>query len=86
MRLSGGGFYEYQSDFARKYFFEGKAEGKAVGRAELLLKLLRLRGFVVPEGLQRDISGCTDIDRLDRWAGRLLTANSLADVFADDAP
>jgi hypothetical protein len=35
--------YEYQSDFARKYFAEGKAEGQVEGRAGLLLKLLQLK-------------------------------------------
>jgi hypothetical protein len=94
--------YEYQSDFARKYYYQGKEEGqaegkaegqaegeaagKALGRAELLLKLLRLRGFVVPDELQTRIFACRDIERLDRWAERLLAAGSLADVFADDAP
>ncbi len=78
--------YEYQSDFARKYYSEGKAEGKAQGRAELFLKLLRLRGFVVPDELERRVGACSDGERLERWAGRLLTAHSLEDVFADELP
>ena len=82
--------YEYQSDFARKYYFEGKAEGKAegevAGRATLLLKLLRLRGFVVPEELERRISACADSERLELWAGRLLSAQSLGEVFGAELP
>jgi len=86
--------YEYQSDFARKYYFEGKAEGKVEGKAEgkvegearLLLKLLRLRGFVVPEELERRISGCGDSERLELWAGRLLSAPSLGEVFGAELP
>jgi predicted transposase YdaD len=43
--------YEYQSDFARRYYgqgkaegrMEGRAEGKTEGRMELTLKLLALR-------------------------------------------
>ena len=78
--------YEYQSDFARKYYFEGKAEGKVEGEARLLLKLLRLRGFVVPEELERRISGCGDSERLELWAGRLLSAPSLGEVFGAELP
>jgi hypothetical protein len=39
--------YEYQSDFARRYFGEGKAEGliegRMEGRVELILELLARR-------------------------------------------
>jgi flagellar biosynthesis/type III secretory pathway protein FliH len=33
-KLMSTGNYEYQSDFARKYFGQGKAEGKAEGEAK----------------------------------------------------
>jgi len=54
--------------------------------AQLLLKLLRLRGFVVPEALEQRIAACQDIACLERWAGRLLTAGSLAEVLSDELP
>ena len=77
--------YEYQSDFARKYFSEGKLEGKAegtiAGEALLLLKLLRFKGFPVTPALQARVEGCHDVAQLDLWAQRVLTAASLADVF-----
>jgi len=35
--------YEFQSDFARKYFARGEARGRDEGRAEMILELLRER-------------------------------------------
>ncbi len=71
--------YEFQSDFARGYF----AEGKSVGKAETLLKLLQLRGFIVPEAEQGRVLACRDLDRLDAWVARVLTARDLDEVLAD---
>jgi hypothetical protein len=44
------------------------------------------RGFLVPEDLERRISACTDSDRIELWAGRLLSARSLDEVFGDELP
>ncbi|MCB9705499.1 MAG: hypothetical protein H6711_26750 [Myxococcales bacterium] len=80
--------YQYQSDFARKYFAEGeakgKAEGKAEGEARLLLKLLELRGFAVSDELRRRVLECTECAVIETWAGRVLTAKSLDEVFAEE--
>ncbi len=76
--------YEYQSDFARRYFgagkAEGMAEGRAEGKAELLVKQLRLRfGGLSTEARER-VAAATN-EELDRWAERILTAESLDDVL-----
>ena len=71
--------YEYQSDFARKYFYEGKAEGEA----KLLLRFLRRKGFVVDAATEARVTGCKDTEQLNTWADRILTATSLDEVFAD---
>jgi hypothetical protein len=73
--------YEYQSDFARKYFAEGKAEGKTEGQAEVLLKLLELKGFVLSQEDRERILGCRDVDQLSAWVDRVLAAASLSDVL-----
>jgi hypothetical protein len=77
--------YEYQSDFARKYFAEGKAEGQAEGRAEgsarLLLKLLQLKFGPLPESVIGRVHSA-GIEELDRWGERVLSAQSLEDVLA----
>ena len=81
--------YEYQSDFARKYYTAGRAEGKAEGEAEGeargavkgLLLALELKGFAIPERLREHIQACMDLQVLDTWYQRVRTASSLADIF-----
>ena len=79
--------YEYQSDFARKYISIGKAEGiaegEARGKAQTLLKLLHVKGLAVPAELTARVESCQDLDQLDRWIERVLTATTLDEVFAD---
>ncbi|MEC7523231.1 MAG: hypothetical protein VYE22_25350 [Myxococcota bacterium] len=60
---------------------EGRTEGRAQGRIDILLKLLRLEfGEPGPETVARVRAG-SEL-KLDHWAERILTAGSLADVFA----
>lgn len=54
--------YEYQSSFARRYLSEGKAEGKAGGRAESVVVVLESREFHVGADLRAQIV-------LVRWIG-----------------
>ncbi|MBK9752160.1 MAG: hypothetical protein IPO88_01410 [Nannocystis sp.] len=78
--------YEFQSDFVRKYFYGGKAEGltegKAAGKAEVLLKLLRRKFTAVDAAYEARVLACSDVDQLDAWAERVLDADSVAAVFA----
>jgi hypothetical protein len=71
------GTYEYQSDFARRYFFQGKTEGEA----KALLAVLAARGIEVPAEARARITGCTDLDQLDTWVRRAATASSIGDLF-----
>lgn len=71
------GTYEYQSDFARRYFSEGKAEGEA----KALLAVLAARGIEVPAAARDRITGCTDLNQLDAWIRRAATAHSIEDLF-----
>jgi hypothetical protein len=68
--------YEYQSDFARRYYGQGKAEGKAEGRVEIILKLLALRFGLLTEAIQARVHGAQDA-QLDAVAERVLTAQTL---------
>ncbi|HEX2570633.1 MAG TPA: hypothetical protein VH877_13840 [Polyangia bacterium] len=92
-----GGKYEYKSDFARTYFAEGeakgraegeakgRAEGEAKGRAEgevrALLALLTARGIAVDPSTRDRILGCTDLEQLERWIVRAATAMSVHEVL-----
>jgi predicted transposase YdaD len=83
------GNYEYQSDFARKYYGEGKVEGEAKGKAEgeakgearALLKIFARRGLQVTDTQRAQILATTDLPTLDRWIDRALDATVAADVF-----
>ncbi|MFE1069688.1 MULTISPECIES: hypothetical protein [Streptomyces] len=58
-----------------------RAEGRAVGRAEAILLLLGDRGVEVPEEARERILGCQDLEVLDLWVRRAVTAVSVAEVF-----
>lgn len=78
--------YRYESDFARRYFdageAEGRAEGQAQGRAASVLAVLAARGVEVSEPVRERIASCTDTDQLDLWIRRAATATSAEEIFA----
>jgi hypothetical protein len=69
---------EYQSDFAKSYVAQGKAEVKAEG----VLTVLGARGIGTTPAQQARIRQCTDLSQLDAWLRRAVTANSADDIFA----
>jgi hypothetical protein len=69
--------YEYQSDFARRYYGQGKAEG----RMEIILKLLALRFGPLTEAAQARVRGAQDA-QLDAVAERMLTAKTLEEAVS----
>jgi hypothetical protein len=73
---------EYESDFVRKYVFQGRAEGKAEGKASAVLEVLETRGLDVPDDVRDRVLGCTDLDLLDVYLRRAVTAGSAAEVVA----
>jgi hypothetical protein len=80
--------YEFQSDFARRYFSlgkaegveHGKAEGKAEGRAETLIKLAALKFGTVTDEAQSRIRSATSAE-LDRMLERVLSAATLDEML-----
>ena len=71
---------EFQSEFARKYVSLGRAEGRTEGQVELLIKLLTLRFGALPEAAVTRVRAAS-IDELERFAERVLTAETLDDVL-----
>jgi predicted transposase/invertase (TIGR01784 family) len=57
-----------------------RQESRAAGRADILLKLLGLRFGHPAEATRARIEKAT-LAQLDAWAGRVLTAETLAEVF-----
>ena len=79
--------YEYQSDFARKYFGQGKAEGKAEGATEAkhdaVLAILAARGIGLTDDDRARINAQRDGAKLDAMIARAATARSVAEVLVD---
>ena len=69
--------YEYQSDFAKKYYGQGRAEGAA----HSVLRLLQARGVAVSEAQRDRILAEKDLERLERWFDRAMVAATVADVL-----
>lgn len=80
--LMSTGLREYQSEFARKYVGQGLTEGEAKGEAKALLTVLATRGIDVPDEVRERITGCMDLDQLETWISRAVTATSIDEVFA----
>ena len=72
--------YEYQSDFAKRYVAQGRAEEAA----RAVLTVLRVRGLAVPEPARERILTETDPARLERWHERAILAASVEDVIDDN--
>ena len=73
--------YEYQSDFARKYVAQGRAEGRAEEAALAVLTVLQTRGFAVSESVRERILIQKDPERLRRWLEKAVIATSVAAVL-----
>lgn len=71
---------------AERWKAEGRIEGKAEGRIEgarlVLLSQLELKFGTIGDLERQRIEGATD-DDVSRWVKRVLTADSVHDVFAD---
>ncbi|MEJ3750969.1 hypothetical protein WEI85_48080 [Actinomycetes bacterium KLBMP 9797] len=65
--------YQYQSDFARRYFSQGEAKA--------LLAVLEARGFAVSDAIREKIFGCTDPEQIDRWVRQAVTVRKVDDLF-----
>jgi predicted transposase/invertase (TIGR01784 family) len=61
---------------------KGRTEGKAVGKAETLLRQLRRRFVTLSADVEARVQAA-DSDQLDEWLDRILDAKTLTDVFPD---
>lgn len=72
--------YQYQSEFARRYFGAGKAEGVAQGRVEIVLKQLATRYGQLSAAVAVRVQGANTAD-LDAIAQRVLSAETLDEAL-----
>ena len=81
--------YEYQSEFARRYYGKGKVEGREEGREEGrvqtlasgILTVLDGRGITVDADSRMRIESCRDADDLETWLGRSGIVAKASDLF-----
>ncbi len=73
--------YEYQSDFAKKYVAQGRAEGRAEEAARAVLTVLQARGLAVPDAARERILAQKDPERLERWLEKAVVAGSVTAVL-----
>ncbi|MDA0633296.1 hypothetical protein OUY22_07670 [Nonomuraea sp. MCN248] len=77
------------SPFAREHYGRGfkdglalvEAEGRVEEAARLVMLVLETRGFTLPDDTRARITACTDLDRLETWIIRAVTAQTLDDLF-----
>jgi hypothetical protein len=86
--LMATGTYEWQSDFARKYVGQGIEQGREEGLEEGLakarshiLRLLEAHGIPVDASARSRIEECSDLELLDTWFTRAITAKSTDELF-----
>ncbi len=61
----------------------GLLRGRDKGFAEALLVVLRVRGISATEQTRQRIVAEQDMQRIELWLERAVTANSLDDVFGE---
>jgi predicted transposase/invertase (TIGR01784 family) len=62
---------------------EGRAEGRARERAEVVIRILTMRGISVDPTACQLILSCTDLETLDRWFERALNVTSLSELLTN---
>ncbi|WP_371579630.1 hypothetical protein [Streptomyces sp. NBC_01314] len=65
---------------------QGVAKGLAEAKIEDVLLLLDHRDVHVSDADRDHIASCHDLDTLNRWFTRAITATSVTEVFDDDVP
>ncbi len=76
--------YEPQSELCKTWQAEGISKGKAEGKAEAVLAVLRTRGLPLTVEDERRISACQDADLLSRWLVRAVTVATAEEVLRDE--
>lgn len=72
------GNYEYQTDFARKYYGQGRAEAAR----EDIYEVLDARGLHLSPENRQSIAACEDLAQLKAWLRAAVTATSVEQLLA----
>ncbi|MDZ7854222.1 MAG: hypothetical protein U5L98_16700 [Halomonas sp.] len=71
---------EIQMSYVTSFERIAEKRGNQGGRVELLFKLLTLKFGELPSDIEARLARA-EVDEIDRWAERVLTANSLDEIF-----
>jgi hypothetical protein len=74
---------EWMTTIAEDLIEKGWVKGMAQGRAEDVLRILSKRGITVDDRTRQLILGCADLETLDQWFDRALTATRLSDLMVN---
>ena len=74
--------WSYKSEYARRFYGQGRKDGRMEGRARAVLAVLDARGIEVPEAAWYQIMGCTDLHQLETWVRRAVTVSTIEEMFA----
>jgi predicted transposase YdaD len=88
------GNYEYQSDFARKYYGQGREEGRQEGvregrceeAREAIIEVLDARGLTLTVEQRERIESCADLSQLKAWHRGAVRFGSVSELFGQSAP
>jgi hypothetical protein len=78
-RLMATTEHKYLSDFARKYYDEGEAQGLRTA----LIALFSVRRLPLSDSGRARIASCADIGTLTQWLERAISAAAEAEVFGE---
>ncbi|MDW6058877.1 hypothetical protein SAZ11_13585 [Streptomyces sp. FXJ1.4098] len=79
-----GTFFPGRGTMIEEAFLEGEAKGEAKGMAHSVMRILRRRGIAVSREAEQTIMECADLEKLDLWCDRALTATRVEDLFTAD--
>ncbi len=63
---------------------EGRQEGREEGCRSSILAVCKARQLSLTEEHRQRIEDCTDVDRLEAWLTRAVSADSADEIFAED--
>ncbi|WP_433509934.1 hypothetical protein ACQP2T_39310 [Nonomuraea sp. CA-143628] len=69
--------------FTRPIEIKAEARGEARGLATALLRVLERRELKIPSDLRQEIESCSDLELLNLWHDRAITATTSDDVFLE---
>lgn len=74
--MSVGTYFPGRGTIVEESYLEGKTDG--------ILQILEQRGIPIGAEARERITGCTDLDTINRWFNRAITVDNEQDLFAAD--